>query len=549
MPSKSDIGSRSIFVVLSGDEESFGASLRQMAGSREVEILSKNELRPRAIFSTLRRLWSRPIDTFSYFTISAAWQQRRVLLLLISLAAGARRAVILDGQESSTYSWNRIIFREVPRTVVEIVTAPLLLLLDNVARTVIDGLCSSGALPPAAYTRGLGSCETWLYVLQVPASVRLESGTSSHVRGVLEALIETGRDVRVVSYGELPAMSTCHRRTEVAWPPIAWFGLFPRLRERFNNLVWLIRLWRATGQARPDVVYQRHARHAWAAAAVARLRGIPFVLEFNESEVRAGVGWNGLARTSDVRRSESFCLRHATVVGYISDELSELTGNGGRTARRTIVNPNGVDLEHFGSSEAELDGQRLRRRLGFDTCVVVSFVGTFMPYHGSEVLADAVRLLGSEENVRFLFVGDGCQRTSTARALEAEVGTDRVTFAGRVAYAELPAYLAASDICVAPYVPVPAGAVFVNSPIKILEYMAAGRATIASDLGQIRRMLGNGAGVLVPPGDADILADAIRRLASDAATRAELGAAARREVQQYSWRRHVERVLEALEGI
>ena len=549
MPSKSDIGTRSIFVVLSGDEERFGTSLHQMADSRDVEILSKNELRPRAIISTLRRLWSRPIDTFAYFTISATWQQRRILLLLIALAAGARRAVILDGRESSTYSRARIIFREAPRTVVELVTAPLLLLLDNVARTVIDVICISGAVTRVAYERKRGSSETWLYVLQVPASVRLESGTSSHVRGVLEALIAAGHDVRVVSYGELPEMSTCHRRTEVAWPPIAWFGLFPRLHERFNNLVWLIRLWRATGQARPDVVYQRHARHAWAAAAVARLRGIPFVLEFNESEVRAGVGWNGLQRTSDVRRSESFCLRHATVVAYISDELSELTENGAWPVRRTIVNPNGVDLEHFGSSEAELDGQRLRRRLGFDTCVVVSFVGTFMPYHGSEVLADAVRLLESENNVRFLFVGDGGQRTSAAKALEDEIGLGRVVFAGRVAFAELPAYLAASDICVAPYVPIPAGAVFVNSPIKILEYMAAGRATIASDLGQIRKMLGNGAGVLVPPGVAEALADAIRRLASDATTRAEIGATARREVQQYSWRHHVERVVEALEGI
>jgi hypothetical protein len=319
------MSSRIIFVVLSGDEERAGASLRQMAGSREVEILSKHELRPRAIFPTLHRLWSRPIDTFAYFTISAVWQQRRILLLLIALAAGARRAVILDGRESSTYSRTRIIFREVPVTLIEIVTAPLLLILDNVARAVIDGLYIAGAVPRVASTRKRGCPEAWLYVLQVPASVRLESGTASHVRGVLEALIATGRDVRVVSYGELPAMSTCHRRTEVVWPPVAWLNLFPRLHERFNNLVWLIRLWRATGQARPDVVYQRHARHAWAAAAVARLRGIPFVLEFNESEVRAGVGWNGLARTSDVRRSESFCLRHATVVGYISDELSELT--------------------------------------------------------------------------------------------------------------------------------------------------------------------------------------------------------------------------------
>jgi glycosyltransferase involved in cell wall biosynthesis len=538
---------RTALVTLSGDA---GDWARRHPASDVVARVPKDELGPRALFRTLVALRAMSIDTMAFVTLSVRWQHRQIALFLVGLLAGARRVVIVDPFESLAVTRRRVVLRELPRALAEAVVAPLVFLADRLALDAFDLLFR--VMPPAPRRRGVMRATDWLYVLQVPASVRLESGTASHVRGVLDALDDAGCRVRVVSHGKLPDLAPSPLRTERERAPSRSFNLWPRLNERWNNLRCLPLVWRECGSARPQVVYQRHARHAWAGVVAARLRGIPLVLEFNESEVRAGVGWNGLRRISAVRRAETFCLHHATVVSCVSEELAAMAVAATAVPRssrggRMLVNPNGVDVATFGSPGTEVAGRRLRERFGLGGRTVVCFVSTFMPYHGAEVLAAAVELLAAEPAIHVLFIGDGARRPNVEAMLGGALAAGRVTFAGRVAFAELPPYLAASDVCVAPYVAVPADAEFVNSPIKILEYMAAGRATVASDLGPIRRMLGAGGGMLVPPGDAGALADALRLLANDPALRQALGAEARREARRHTWRMHVERVVEALD--
>jgi glycosyltransferase involved in cell wall biosynthesis len=99
------------------------------------------------------------------------------------------------------------------------------------------------------------------------------------------------------------------------------------------------------------------------------------------------------------------------------------------------------------------------------------------------------------------------------------------------------------DVGVAPYHPVPD---FYFSPLKVLEYMAAGCCVAASDLGQIRVLLGNGdRGVLVPPGDPDELAGALLQLAREPRRAAELAARGRRFVlSRHTWVRNARTVLD-----
>ena len=96
--------------------------------------------------------------------------------------------------------------------------------------------------------------------------------------------------------------------------------------------------------------------------------------------------------------------------------------------------------------------------------------------------------------------------------------------------------------------PNPASAISTHatSPLKLFEYMAAGKAIVASNLPAIREILTHDVNaVLVTPGDADALAAGICRLADDAALRALLGQARATAVAEYSWDRRAER-LEAL---
>src|SRR5262249_23595332 len=86
---------------------------------------------------------------------------------------------------------------------------------------------------------------------------------------------------------------------------------------------------------------------------------------------------------------------------------------------------------------------------------------------------------------------------------------------------------------------------FYFSPLKVYEYMAAGRPCVASRIGQIEATIEDGRnGVLCPPGDAAALAKALERLLRDPALRSQLGDAARDTVQRtHTWDAAVARIL------
>src|SRR5207302_11013893 len=87
----------------------------------------------------------------------------------------------------------------------------------------------------------------------------------------------------------------------------------------------------------------------------------------------------------------------------------------------------------------------------------------------------------------------------------------RMVFTGGILHADVPAHLRAMDVAVAPFEAMPG---FYFSPLKVAEYLAAGRAVIASCQGDIPDLM-DGAGLLWEPGDVESLAAALRSLAAD----------------------------------
>jgi glycosyltransferase involved in cell wall biosynthesis len=148
-------------------------------------------------------------------------------------------------------------------------------------------------------------------------------------------------------------------------------------------------------------------------------------------------------------------------------------------------------------------------------------------------------------------IGDGA-RVSNVRGILADGGAlDACVFTGLVPQEEGPAYLAACDVLSSPHVPNTDGTPFFGSPTKLFEYMAMGKGIVASHLEQIGEVLEHGRTAwLVPPGDADALADGLRRLIDDPDLRAALGGAARHEVvARYTWREHTRRTIERMQEV
>jgi glycosyltransferase involved in cell wall biosynthesis len=303
-------------------------------------------------------------------------------------------------------------------------------------------------------------------------------------------------------------------------------------------------------QNRPRALYQRHGRFIFAGALLSAQMGIPLILEYNGSEVWIAHHWDPSHFRGLLRRCEALSLSAASLIVVVSEPLREELQRAGVPIERILVNPNGVDPKRFRPGCGGID---VRERLAFHTeDVVVGFVGTFSYWHGIQVLQQAITNLLAEgasgdklPPLKFLLVGDGLLRAEMSDALRKHQESGSVVFTGALSHELVPQYLDAADILVSPHVPMPDGREFFGSPTKLFEYMAMGKAIVASNLGQLGRVLENGVtALLVRPGDAAELASAIAHLASDAGLQKRLGLAARAAaLERHTWKQNAARVL------
>ena len=369
-------------------------------------------------------------------------------------------------------------------------------------------------------------------------------GSVAHTSGVAGGFAALGADLSFISTSA-PALVDPVQHPAHLVPPTRRYNI---LREvpYFAHALRFLDAARRRLQAHPaDLLYQRFDPANWAGVTLARERSIPLVLEFNGSEVWIADHWDRPFRHRDLFVAcESANLRHADLVVVVSEVLRQGLLDRGLEPERVIVRPNGVDTERY---RPDLDGAVVRRRLGLDGAPVVGFVGTFGIWHGAPVLARAARqVLRQRPQARFLFVGDGRDRSECEAILASE--REAVRFTGLVPQEDGPGHLAAMDVLAAPHVDNPDGTRFFGSPTKLFEYMAMGRGIVASRLEQIGDILEDGStALLVPPGDEAALARAIVRLLDDAPLRARLGEAARRRaVERHTWTANVRGVIERL---
>jgi glycosyltransferase involved in cell wall biosynthesis len=296
-----------------------------------------------------------------------------------------------------------------------------------------------------------------------------------------------------------------------------------------------------------DAIYQRHGRFSIAGAILARLSRKPLILEYNGSEEFVERHWMS-TRTplrSRIRLCEEATLAAAARIVVVSKVDYEALQERGIESNRLVLNPNGVDAQRFALG----GGGAVRRRHHIDPdSLVIGFVGTFGPWHGAPILARAfVDLIPRVPAAHLLLVGEGRELEATVETLRDSGQGASVTVAGRVVPAKVPSYLDACDVLVAPHIPLAGGAEFFGSPTKLFEYMAAGKAIVASRLGQIGEVLEHGVtGWLVAPGDVEDLRLGLLAVADSAELRATLGRNAREQaIEHHSWRLNARRVIAA----
>jgi len=347
-------------------------------------------------------------------------------------------------------------------------------------------------------------------------------GASVHVRELCTAFAQAGVEVhiaspRIASEGDqLPVPATLH-----GIAPVAPKDHVPRtLRDAVQAQARTVTA--LCARLGIGAIFERFSLFSAAGVRAAAELGLRHLLEVNAPLRDEAARFRTLPHRELAASLETEVMAGTDRVLAVSEPLARTLAADGVDRARIEVLPNGVAAERFAPS---------RRDPGR---FVVGFAGSMKPWHGIETLVEAVSRVPA---VHLEVAGHGPQDPLFER-----LPAERVTRFGVLPHTRVMELMAAWDVGVAPYAPVDG---FWFSPLKVLEYMAAGACPVASDLGDAAEVLGHGRrGVLVPPGDAEALAEALARLAADRERAWLLGNRARAWVAAHrSWSANASRAL------
>lgn len=286
---------------------------------------------------------------------------------------------------------------------------------------------------------------------------------------------------------------------------------------------------------KPDLIYTWLAQ----SAVLAEIAGLPVVYEQHDRATGKLGPW--LLRRFLHHQGKKRLLVITDALRRLDERLFGYAFRPGEV----VVAPNGADLERY----AGLPGApEARRRLALPERLTAVYTGHFYAGRGIDLLFELARRL---PEIGFLWVGGRPEDVAAWQAKLDAAGMRNVLLTGFVENRRLPLYQAAGDVLLMPYERAIAGSSGGNSaeicsPMKMFEYMAAGRAILASDLPVLHEVLNPGNAVFAPPEDVAAWETALAVLCADPARRAGLAAQARADAANYTWLSRAQRALEGM---
>ena len=298
-----------------------------------------------------------------------------------------------------------------------------------------------------------------------------------------------------------------------------------------------------------DLIHERYNLLAVGGALASRRLGIPYFLEVNADVIEQrkfkGAPERGL-RLFFATWAARYCFNSAAKIICISSALNHhLNLRWGIDESKLAVLPCAADTEAFGAASVS-NGSR--RKLGLVDEPVVMWVGGFYDWHDLDSLLESFcMVLNAVPNARLILVGDGPKRRKIEHKVLEKDLQKSVLFTGSIAHESMPEMLAIADVAVAPSPPIDPGKGGTGTPLKLFEYMAAGKAIVATHTIQAADVIQDGYnGLLVEPGNVAAFAGAVEALLKDPSKRNYLSRNARvQAVEQHSWASYTRR----LEGI
>jgi glycosyltransferase involved in cell wall biosynthesis len=535
-----------VLLALGGDARQAREALGKRYPQATIEEISRAEIEGGAMAQRLNALRALRPDVFVVAAERLAWQRGQNAFLLFGAMAGARRTIIMDahggwreeGRARSLIVSPTRLAREATISAKAMIRAA-----RQLRRLELAVKRKENPTPHPKKKSMERSAAEIVYVRATPGPGTQAGGAASHINGFIDAALKLGAHISTLSNDQIAGLDENRTPLKVIWPkPL---GSTRAAFDIYNNLLFTHGALQEIESTQPDFIYQRYSRFSWAGVEASMRTGRPLFLEYNGSEVWVGRYWDRVGSLGLLERYERLNLKAAARIFVVSEVERRNLLRVGVEDEKIVVNPNGVDAERF---QPNIGGDRVRDEFGIASDeTLVGFVGTFGPWHGVLALAEAIKLMPEEARVRFLLVGSGVLRGEVERILREAKVEGRAILTGAVEHERVPELLDACDVLASPHVPLEDGSDFFGSPTKLFEYMAMGKGIVASRLGQIGEVLKDEeTALLVEPGNARELKDAILRLTNSKQLRTQLGAAARREaIARHTWTHNASRVLDA----
>jgi glycosyltransferase involved in cell wall biosynthesis len=220
---------------------------------------------------------------------------------------------------------------------------------------------------------------------------------------------------------------------------------------------------------------------------------------------------------------------------------------------RISFDPDDLQIAPNGTDPGRYDGlpspALSRKNLGLPSGFTVGYTGHFYPGRGMDLLTAIAKAL---PRINFLWVGGMDTHIAPWKETLASQDIQNVTITGFIPNSQLPQYQAAADILVMPYAQKIEGSSGGNiapviNPMKMFDYLSAGRPIIASNIPVFHEVLNSNLAVFCDPDDAEAWSSAIEMLSKDRLLRQSMREAALDTAEKYSWKNRATRSIAKLE--
>jgi len=295
-------------------------------------------------------------------------------------------------------------------------------------------------------------------------------------------------------------------------------------------------------QEKPVLLISRLEAYTLSSIYLANKKKIPVIVEADGPVAYEKMKYQNQFKTHQglVDYFEVAALKKSWLSFTVSNQLKKYFTAKGVSEDSIHVIPNGADADRF---RPDFPCDDLKQQYQLRNNLVVGFVGSFHYWHGVENLTKIIlETTQNHTNVKFLMVGDGGPlKTSLEKFIKRSGLTHRVHLTGLLKHEEIPRYIAAMDIVLAPYPKLEFG---YYSPVKLYEYLSSGKAVVSSKMGQIGEVIRDGNnGFLCEPDNIPQMNNKIAELIRNPHLIKKVGEQARKDVlKDYTWMKRGEQL-------